>query len=144
MNMSENLVTIAAFAIGQDPAWQAELAKMKLESAGIPCFLAGRNFVATYWLLSSAEGGIKLQVRRCDAERARQILSETVPAESGLPPQETGDEPACPQCPKCHCEDVEYERFSKKAFFLSILLLGFPVALLKRTYKCKRCGYTWK
>ena len=56
--MSDILVTVASF----DEPYEAHIARMRLESEGIKCFLGGENFVATYWLLSRVEGGIKLKV----------------------------------------------------------------------------------
>jgi len=138
--MTDKLITIASFS---EP-FQAELAKIKLNTEGIKCFLASESFVATYWLLSSAEGGVKLQVKEFDAKRALEILEN-----KNRPDIEEGaarltPEPINPLCPQCHSEDVEYEKFSKKLAFLSILFLRFPLPLLKKSYKCNNCGHTWK
>ena len=137
--MSDKLVTIANFAFGADPVCQAELAKMKLNAEGIKCFLAGRNFVGTYWLCSMADQGVKLQVKESDAKRALEILGTKEKVEIDLT-----EEPTNLRCPKCHSEDIEYEKFSKKMFFLGILFFRFPLPLLKKRYKCNNCGHTWK
>lgn len=137
--MADRLITIAGF----DEPLQAELAKMKLNTEGIDCFLAGENFVGTYWLLANAEGGVKLQVRQTDAEKALRIIERsqtTKDVEREIPAEESIN----PACPKCNSEDVEYEKFSRKLFYLSILLLRFPLPFLKKSYKCKNCGHTWK
>ena len=42
----------------------AELAKAKLESEGIYCFLANKNHIAMNWLYSFALGGVKVQVKK--------------------------------------------------------------------------------
>ena len=136
--MADKLITIARF---NEPL-QAELAKIKLDVEGINCFLAGENFVGTYWLLANAEGGVKLQVKETDAEKALEIIEHNQPTEAAEDnlPEETADL----RCPKCNSEDVEYEQFSRKLFFLSILLLRFPLPFLKKSYKCNNCGYGWK
>jgi hypothetical protein len=139
--MTDKLITIANFV---EP-FQANLARVKLESEGIKCFLAGENFVATYWLLSGADRGIKLQVRESEAERALEILSPEeragVQETSGVSvPSEAADL----RCPKCSSENIEYEKFSRKAFFLGILFLRFPLAFPKRSNKCRDCGHVWK
>jgi len=72
--MAEKLVTIAAYSNPID----ANLAKIKLESEDIDCFLAGENAVAVY---GSIVGTVKLQVRQSDAERAIEVLNQ--------PPDET-------------------------------------------------------
>ncbi len=143
--MKDKLVTIRNFAYGPDPASAAELAKMKLEASGIRCFLAGKNFISMYWLLSGADQGIKLQVRESDAERALEILR--IDTHIGLDETEDRDmrpEPINPTCPKCGSKSVEYEGFSKKLFYLGILFFRFPLPFLKKKYKCTNCGDIWK
>jgi hypothetical protein len=63
-------VTLASFS---HPT-EAEPLRGKLESEGIDCFLADQNLVAINPLASAALGGVKLQVRASDLERARRIL----------------------------------------------------------------------
>jgi hypothetical protein len=139
--MADKLITIANFI---EP-FQADLARVKLESEGIRCFLAGENFAATYWLLSGADRGIKLQVRQSEAERALEILSsEEGPGFREAAAGSVPSEPADVRCPKCSSENTEYEKFSRKAFFLGILFLRFPLALPKRKNKCRDCGHVWK
>lgn len=138
--MADRLITIATF----DEPLKANMAKIKLESEGIGCFLAGENFVATYWLLANAEHGIKLQVKKSEAERALEILGTDEKVDTEQVEENLTPEPINPQCPKCHCNNVEYEKFSKKLFYLSILFLRFPLPLLKKSYKCNNCGHTWK
>jgi len=67
--MNENLVTIAKFHF----VGEAQIAKLTLASKGIDCFLAD-EFMSTY--LPIAMGGIRLQVRESDVERAKEILQE--------------------------------------------------------------------
>ena len=70
--MNEKLVTIASFTfIGE-----AQIAKLTLASKGIDCFLAD-EFMSTY--LPIAMGGIRLQVRESDTERAEEILRSLKP-----------------------------------------------------------------
>ena len=141
--MTDRLVTIANFAFGPDPASEAELARIKLETEGISCFLTGKNFIATYWLLSGANHGVKLQVRQSDAKRALEVLGtrEKVNVEET---DELSPEPDIVKCPKCGGDDIEYEKFSRKAFYLSILFLKFPLPFLKKSYRCNNCRHTWK
>jgi len=135
------LVTIATFW----ESWEAHLARDRLLDAGINCFLSGENFVATYWLLAGADRGIKLKVAERDAPEAAKILEADEregikkTADSGPDSQEESE-----VCPKCQSTDIEYERFSRKVFFLSILLLKFPLPLFSNRYKCQSCGYVWR
>jgi len=143
--MADKLVTIANFAFGPDPVSAAELARIKLEAEGIECFLAGENFIATYWLLSGADNGIKLQVRESEAKKAMEVLGhhERVNIEE-KEQQDSISEEEILKCPKCGSEDIEYERFSRKMFYLSVLLFRFPVPFLKKRYRCNKCHHKWK
>jgi len=139
--MVDKLVTIATFW----EYWEAHLAKDRLLDAGINCFLSGENFVATYWLLAGADRGIKLKVAESDAPEAMKILEADEQAKT----EEIADTGSQVQgkneaCPKCQSTDIEYERFSRKVFFLSILLLKFPLPLPANRYRCKSCGYAWR
>ncbi len=88
--MNHRLVTVGTF-------WnsvEAELARGRLEDAGIRAFLADETMVGMAWYLGNAIGGVKLQVGDGDAEAAREVLSESDapaadaaggPAEAALP-----------------------------------------------------------
>lgn len=85
----DETVVIKAF---QEPL-EANLARMRLEAEGIPCFLADENIVGIQPFYNLPVGGIKLTVREADAERAEAILSEALLAEppddgEGLPTDE--------------------------------------------------------
>jgi hypothetical protein len=136
--MSDTLVTVASF----DEPHKANIARMKLESEGIKCFLSGENFVATYWLYSLAEGGIKLKVNEADLAAASEILARKVTSSDTQLPSELGEYDLI--CPKCCSENIEYERYSWKMAMISILLFRLPVTWLKEEYKCLDCGHTWK
>ncbi len=143
--MANKLVTIRHFSYGPDPASEAELARIKLEANGIRCFLAGKNFISMYWLLSSCCRGIKLQVRESDAEKALEILGTDThidlneAEDEGMKP-----EPINPSCPNCGSNSIEYEGFSKKLFYFGILFFRFPIPFLRKKYKCLSCGEIWK
>jgi len=75
--MAEKLVTIATYG---NPI-EANLAKIKLASEDIDCFLADENAVAVY---GGIVGTVKLQVRQSNVERATEVLNR--------PPDELDDE----------------------------------------------------
>ncbi len=64
--MGTRLVTVATF----DQVVQAQMAADALRDAGIDVSVADAELVSMDWLLSAAVGGIKVQVREDDAERA--------------------------------------------------------------------------
>jgi hypothetical protein len=64
----EEVVTVANFT---EPL-EAEMAKLRLESAGIETFLSGENAR----IMEPGLGPLQLQVRAADASDARAILSD--------------------------------------------------------------------
>ena len=77
VEIAENLVTIATF----DNPPSAELAKMKLESEGIDVFVLYKHMSSAFPPI--ALGGIKLQVKESDRERAVTTLSREDEGDQG-------------------------------------------------------------
>lgn len=71
----ESMVTIRTFG----DVMQAWLAKSNLDSAAIECRLVDDNMVRLYWGIVNVLGGVKLQVRREDAQVALELLEQPVP-----------------------------------------------------------------
>jgi hypothetical protein len=70
--MDEKLVTIATFG----NTVEANLAKNRLETAGIRAFLADADTADMAWQLTSAIGGIKLQIPEGDEQVALALLEK--------------------------------------------------------------------
>jgi hypothetical protein len=68
--MAQTLTTVATFY----NVPQAELARNKLTEAGIQCVITDATTITLDWLLANAIGGIKVQVRGEDVDRAAEIL----------------------------------------------------------------------
>jgi tetratricopeptide (TPR) repeat protein len=145
------LVTIATFSYPTE----AYIPKTKLESAGIWAFIADEYLVMMNWLYSNAIGGVKLQVREADVERALSVLSLT---KDDVEPEEDEIDTLedAVACPSCGSLKVGYERYAMKLVFgswlLSLLVLAFIFGVdggvafpfLKRRWKCRVCGYEWQ
>lgn len=121
----------------------AELAKSKLESEWIYCFLAGKNHVGINWLYSFALGGVKVQVRTEDVEAALRILNED--QSSALSEIEENFSPLTQNdlCAKCGSSNIILHNASRKAGAFS-LLIGFPFIFFRKRYECKDCGHVMK
>jgi Putative prokaryotic signal transducing protein len=74
---SSEMVTIERFR----DMLQAELAKGRLDSAGIRCFLAGENAGLLY---GNGLDGVLLQVSAADETDARAILNDPGPADADV------------------------------------------------------------
>ena len=71
----ESMVTIRSFG----DVMQAWLAKSNLESSAIECRLVDDNMVRLHWGIVNVLGGVKLQVKREDAQVALELLEQPVP-----------------------------------------------------------------
>jgi hypothetical protein len=71
----ERLVTVETFS----SAWEAQLARSCLEAEGIQAIIADEHFLRLYGPLSSTLGGMRLQVRPEEAERAAELLRNRRP-----------------------------------------------------------------
>ena len=68
----DDLVTVATFSTPHE----AHIARNALDAAGIRAVVTDGETVAMDWLLSNAIGGVKVQCRRMDAERAAKLIDE--------------------------------------------------------------------
>lgn len=114
--------------------------RMILEAADIDCYLYDENMVRLDWLWSNLLGGLKLVVRRSDAEDAEKALNSE-PAEKfdvegvGEYEQEL--------CPKCGSKDVFCDELLKRIAGAG-LLVGLPIAMHQKGWNCHSCGHIWE
>jgi hypothetical protein len=104
--MGTKLVTVATF----DQVVQAQMAADALRAGGIDAVVTDAEVVSMDWLLGQAVGGIKVQVRDEDADRAVEELNRTFgdngegfgttppapEATDSVPDAETGGDPIAP------------------------------------------------
>ncbi len=121
--MEEKFFLLASFEYAAD----VQIIKGKLESEGIPVFLRDENTLNSDPLISSAIGGVKLQVYSRDKERALEIYNEV----RAYAVDENGKPMVCPNC-KASKSEAYYKR---NGIFYKL----FPF-FEKRKYKCLNCG----
>ena len=120
--MKQEFYTIGAFEYVAD----VQVIKAKLESEGIPVFLRDENTLNTDPLISSAIGGVKLQVYTADKDRAIEIYDEI----RAYAVDKTGKPIICPNC-KASKSEVYYSR-------KGLLYKLFPF-LEPKKYLCLNC-----
>ncbi len=121
--MNPRFHTLEAFELLAD----AELLRIKLESEGIPVILKDANIMQAEPFLAAATGGVKVQVRAEDLERAEAIYLEF----KRFALDKDGNPVICP-----NCKSDRSERFFKRDKLLYRL---FPF-LEPPKYKCQKCG----
>ncbi len=123
----QEFVTLGAFEYVAD----VQIIKGKLESEGIPVFLRDEHTLNADPLISSAIGGVKLQVYARDVEKARAIYDEV----RNYAIDSHGNPIVCPNC-GAEKSEVYYGR-------KSILHKLFPF-LEPRKYRCLNCNMITK
>ncbi len=120
--MKQEFYTIGAFEYVAD----VQVIKAKLESEGIPVFLRDENTLNTDPLISSAIGGVKLQVYTTDRDRAIEIYDNI----RSYALDSNGIAVVCPNC-KAARSEVYYSR-------KGLLYKLFPF-LEPKKYRCLNC-----
>jgi hypothetical protein len=136
--MAEELVTLWRYR----DLPEALVAKSKLDSAALWCFLADENMVYLNWFMSNAIGGVRLQVSDTDAADAMMLLGEEIPAVFSA--EDVGEEYWQPSCPTCRSRDVTFEPFSKGLALVVLSFARVPVWIPEKLWKCEDCGHEWK
>lgn len=104
------------------PLMEAEMARAKLESEGVPCAILDQEIAVNQPLVFSE---VKLQVKQSDVELAEQILAQPAGDDDGEYVEEAW------RCPQCHRKTLELMPLSpgrrrvRTAFFT--LLVMWPL-----------------
>ncbi|MEX0287915.1 MAG: DUF2007 domain-containing protein [Flavobacteriaceae bacterium] len=125
--MEQEFYTLGAFEYVAD----VQIIKGKLESEGIKVFLRDENTLNTDPLISSAIGGVKLQVYTSDKIRATEIYDEI----RNYALDDNNEPVVCPNC-KAEKSEVYYSR-------RGLVNKLFPF-FEKKKYKCTVCNMITK
>ncbi len=125
--MKSEFHTLGTFEFPAD----VQIIKAKLESEGIPVFLRDETTINSDPLISSAIGGVKLQVYSSDRERAQEIYDEV----RSYATDANGNPIVCPNC-KATKSEIYY---SRKNVFYKL----FPFFESKK-YRCLQCNFITK
>lgn len=117
----------------------AHLLKTRLESEGVECFILDENIVRLNSFYDLAVGGIRLQVREEDFQRAKELIEEW---EARHYLDEENHELKCPSC-QSTAVYAGFKSFKTAAGWLtlaiSLLLVVYPF-FTKTVFRCKECG----
>lgn len=129
-----SLVTVAANL----EVLEAHILRNRLEVEGVPASIAHENHVRMNWFLSSALGGVKIQVPEVFAEQALQVIADS---EAGVFALEEIDE--IPKCPNCGSENLSIgPASSKKIALLGLVIFSLPLPFRHDKLRCGNCNWT--
>lgn len=134
--MSVSLKTICLYPV----AWEAELARGRLEAEGIPAFVLDGDISTVDPRIAFAGGGVKLQVPEDCVEAAFAILFPEELAKA------KARERTRPRCPKCGSTKVSgflpfWWLWLSLAFLLALV---YPNIVRQRMRHCRDCGHKWR
>jgi hypothetical protein len=135
------LITIATFT---NPL-EAHIVRGRLQAEGIETWVAHEHHIWANWFLSTALGGVKLQVRPEDVQQAGEILRQEQAGDYETLVEETGkvDAEPRPTCPACGSEDITPIRRSGRLSLFIVWLSSLPLPYSSVTMACRSCGHTW-
>lgn len=107
---------------------EAQIAQTKLESEEVECFVRDEHLANILMLYTNALGGVRLDVKEQDYDRALEILS----AADAQAEQIT--------CPSCGSDRVVQNDWSWRLAFLSLFALQLPIPFNKKRRRCEACG----
>ncbi len=110
-----------------------------LDSAAVECFLADENTIRMDWFWSNLLGGVKLCVRKADADSAASLLGQGVPEKFDV---EGLEEFQQPRCPKCQSLEISFQGLNKPLGYTRALLSGH-LPHSRSLWECDSCGYQW-
>lgn len=122
---------------------EAQLARVRLGGEDIEAFvIEGAGFNP---LLSGASGGVHLQVRERDIDRARAILAEVLPDVDDELDLAPGAERVV-RCPRCELEYCYHERARGPGGAMNMVAVVaqvFATAVTAKRWRCRKCEHAW-
>ena len=129
------LTTISTYSF----PYEAHIDRAKLESEGIPAFVADEHTINMQWLYSNALGGVRLQVAANHREAALEVLNED---RSDLLTEQQGTD--IQKCEECGSINTEFYQIGKRFAFLVFLGLHFPLFPTRTAVRCLQCQHITK
>jgi len=144
--MQDTFVTVGTFT----HETEAYLFRSRLEHEGIECFIADNNITTVHPFLSNAVGGIKVNIRSSDHEKAKVIISEIEEQSNKHQSKKikvgsTIYNAIEGYCPNCDSEAIYVKNYDLIKLIISVIaaacLLPPP---FKKDVICRDCLHKWK
>jgi hypothetical protein len=133
--MSDALVTIRRVSLPID----AQLIGAQLRGAGIDAVILDDEMATINPLVVDAMGGVRVQVREAEVERALEILAVPLIDDD----DDLADLSMEGRCPRCRSEYTASDwTWLQKASSLPLLFV--PLFFVDRSMHCQQCRHVWK
>lgn len=134
------MITVARYF---EPS-EAHIIRALLESAGLTATVADDHHVTANYPLSTALGGVRVQVPHESVEEARELVAAYASGELQRELEaQLGEAPEA--CPECGAHGVTGQvPVSAKLLAVAVFVLGSATFPSRDTLrKCDSCGHTW-
>ena len=128
-----NLITIKHYVFPHELL----IDKSKLESFGIECFTKDELTVQVHNFYSNAIGGIKLQIRESDLEKAKDVLKDLPDIKTDYPDSKLN-------CPNCESGNVKGIGLNGKISLILLMIIGLPIPIFSGKFHCFECHTQFK
>lgn len=140
----ESFVTVKTFTFPHE----AHILQGRLESEGIETFLKDELTVQVHPFASNAIGGVKLQVKKEDYDKALEILGlekepSTDDADDAIEIIDESKLNGNKQCPFCGSANIGKMTSGNWLTYIPFLIIGFILPIYRRSYKCFDCERRW-
>ncbi len=136
------LTTIKTF---RDP-WEAHMFRMRLEADQIPAFVLNDQHVWANWPISTALGGVRVQVPDFFVEPAEAVLARCADGVCQAELAQMFGDIEELICPRCGARDIRRRSSPGEICFgISVwLFFGVAVKVEAKRCTCRVCGQRWR
>lgn len=113
---------------------------MRLETEGIPAFVAFQFHIGNNWLYSTALGGARVQVWHYLAHDAIEVLGRVRNGECRAELAALFGDIDDPRCPHCGSAELKRRRSVAMIAMVIVLIFSFALPAWGWVYICRKCG----
>ena len=121
---------------------EAHIIRGRLEAEGIRAFVCHEHHIWANWFLSTALGGVKVQVSPSEKDGADDILREIQTGEYQEILLEHYAFSEAEKCPKCESTNIYGVVWSQSLALVIIWLTYIPLPYVLGKVQCNDCGFT--
>jgi hypothetical protein len=134
------LTTVKTF---RDP-WEAHFFRARLAAEGIPATLANDQHIWVNWPISTALGGVRVQVPDAFSEQAEDVLARCASGAYQAELAEMFGDIEERRCPVCGARDIKRRPPLGELLFGLVMLLFTAVKVSATNCTCRVCGHRWR
>lgn len=133
------LITLTSFV---NPL-EAYIVQGRLETEGVPTYMANEQHIWANWFISNALGGVRLQVSDKYFLEAEEILKKINSGEYENELEQQQGVADTTKCPDCGSENIIECRWNEKVALLLFWAFAMPLPYIQGQLECHECKHQW-